>query len=145
MKEFQQVAVSGFILNEKGEILMVKRADDDDFLPGYWEVPGGGTDFGEHPLLAVEREIKEETGLDVEVGEPFHVDDYFMEPVRQAQDKKKIHRVEIFFVCRMKDINQKVELSNEHSEYRWVSVGNVSEIDMTDYQQKAIKAYFERD
>ncbi len=137
MKQFQQACVSGFITNEKKEVLVVKRSEDDEFLPGYWEVPGGGTDFGEHPILAVQREIKEETGLDVEVGNPFYVDDYFME-----KPGEKIHRVEIFFICRLKDQTQNVLLSHEHSEYRWVGKGTMKEVDMTDYQQKAMNVYF---
>ncbi len=137
MKEYQQVCVSGFVLNDKGEVLIVKRAMDDDFLPGYWEVPGGGTDFGEHPIIALQRELKEETGLDVEVDEPLYVDDYFMD-----KSHEKIHRVEIFFLCRMKDVNQQVQISHEHSEYKWVSKEAVSTVGMTEYMRKSISSFF---
>jgi len=32
---------------------------------GYWTLPGGGIEFGEHPADSAIREVKEETGLDV--------------------------------------------------------------------------------
>lgn len=136
MKSYQQVAVSGFILNSKQEVLLVKRSDSDDFLPGYWEMPGGGTDNGEHPIIALQREIKEEVGLDVEVGKPLTVDDYFME-----KEDEKIHRVEIFFACLLKN-NEPVVLSHEHSEYKWVSKDELPKVGMTDYTKKAIDSCF---
>lgn len=136
MKQYQQVAVSGFILNDKKEVLLVKRSDTDDFLPGYWEMPGGGTDNGEHPTIALQREIKEEVGLDVEVGKPLAVDDYFME-----KEDEKIHRVEIFFACLVKN-NQPVVLSHEHSAYKWVAKEDLEKLDMTAYTKKALKECF---
>lgn len=50
----------GIILNEKEEILLVKRKD----VP-IWVLPGGGIDKGETPEKAIVREVKEETGLNV--------------------------------------------------------------------------------
>lgn len=137
MQQYQQVCVSGFILNNKGEVLLVKRADNDDFLPGLWELPGGGTDFGEHPMKALEREIKEEVGLNVVIGKPLSVDDYFME-----KEDEKIHRVEMFFECRLKDDSQTVVLSHEHSAYAWLAKENLKSLEMTDYMTKAISACF---
>ncbi|HXS14987.1 MAG TPA: NUDIX hydrolase [Candidatus Saccharimonadales bacterium] len=133
MKQFQQACVSGFILNNKGEVLMVKRADNDDFLPGLWEMPGGGTDFGEHPIQALKREIKEEVGVDVEVGKVCFVDDYFME-----KDDEKIHRVELFYKCKLKNNDTEVRLSHEHSAYKWLSEENLKSLEMTAYMTKAV-------
>lgn len=43
-------------------------------LAGWWQIPGGGVEQGEHPADAVVREFAEETGLDVEVGDPVTVE-----------------------------------------------------------------------
>jgi len=59
----QNVTVSGYITNEKGETLLVKtfwRADT-------WELPGGGVDEGETLDTALRREIFEETGIEVKL------------------------------------------------------------------------------
>jgi 8-oxo-dGTP diphosphatase len=57
------VSVSGFITNEKGEVLLVKTHDRKDT----WETPGGQVENGETLEEAVRREIKEETGLNVKL------------------------------------------------------------------------------
>ncbi len=57
------VYAGGCIFNEKGEVLLQKRADCNK-----WGFPGGALELGETPQMAAKREVKEETGLDVEVG-----------------------------------------------------------------------------
>ena len=52
----------GCVFNEKGEVLLQRRADSNK-----WGVPGGAIEIGETPQMATAREFKEETGLDVEV------------------------------------------------------------------------------
>ena len=69
--KIQQGCTSAIILNEKDEILFTKRSDSDDFLPGVWELPGGGIEYGETPQDSIKREIKEECGLEIEVQSSF--------------------------------------------------------------------------
>ncbi len=58
------VHAGGCIFNENGEILLQRRGDCDQ-----WGFPGGTVELGETPQMAAIREVKEETGLDVEVGD----------------------------------------------------------------------------
>lgn len=53
------VGVTGVILNEKNEILLFKHT----YRKQSWSLPGGYLKAGEHPAEALEREIKEESGL----------------------------------------------------------------------------------
>lgn len=53
----------GCVFNDKGEVLLQRRGDSN-----LWGFPGGAVELGETPQMAAIREIKEETGLDVEVG-----------------------------------------------------------------------------
>ncbi len=59
------VGVTGIILNEKREILLFKHT----YRSHAWSLPGGYLKSGEHPREALEREIKEESGLVVSVDE----------------------------------------------------------------------------
>lgn len=56
------VGVTAVVLGEEGEVLLHRRADD-----GRWSTPGGILEPGEEPARAVVREVREETGLEVEV------------------------------------------------------------------------------
>ena len=59
------IAGAGIVLNDNNEILMVKTHNQG------WVFPGGQVEVGENVIDAVKREIMEETGVDVEVGEVF--------------------------------------------------------------------------
>ena len=53
------------------KVFLPKRADTKKFLPSVYELPGGHIDFGEDPITGLKREIDEEFGMEVEVGDPF--------------------------------------------------------------------------
>ncbi len=57
-----KVDIRGIVLNDQGEVLMVKEQVD-----GNWSIPGGWADIGYTPSEVIQKEIKEETGLDVTV------------------------------------------------------------------------------
>src|ERR1044071_4277255 len=74
-----------YIADEQGRVLMQRRADS-----GNWSLPGGVMEIGETIGQAVIREVREETGLDVELTgifgiytEPAHVIAYADGEVRQ--------------------------------------------------------------
>ncbi len=57
------IGVFAAIFDEHGRILLVKR----NYGPKNWTTPGGRLDAGESPPKALEREVKEETGYQIEV------------------------------------------------------------------------------
>lgn len=56
------VTVSGLVENDEGKILMIKSPDRS------WEIPGGQVEVGESLIDALKREVKEESGINIEVG-----------------------------------------------------------------------------
>lgn len=65
-----QKVVVGAVVAEEGKVLFLERKPD-DFLGGLVELPSGTVDEGEELLPALAREVKEETGLDVESVDEF--------------------------------------------------------------------------
>jgi len=63
--------VAGVIRRADGQLLITQRMADDT-LGGYWEFPGGKVDPGEELKAALFRELKEEIGVETEIGDEIH-------------------------------------------------------------------------
>lgn len=57
-------SVVAFVRDGAGRVLMVQRSDN-----GRWALPGGGHDLGESIADTVVREVREETGIEVQVAD----------------------------------------------------------------------------
>jgi ADP-ribose pyrophosphatase YjhB (NUDIX family) len=60
-------AVTAFVRGEDGRILLARRAFEPD--AGKWDALGGFLEEGEEPIAGLERELREETSLECEVGD----------------------------------------------------------------------------
>ena len=87
--------VSAVILDDGGRVLLQRRTDNDA-----WGLPGGAVEFGESVLDALAREVREETGLAVEIGRLIGV---YSHPdhhqVVTYPDGNVIHFVSVCFQC----------------------------------------------
>jgi len=77
-------------------VLLVERAKSP--LKGYWSLPGGALETGEHLLEGIRREVLEETGL---VIEPLRVVTIFERIMRDGKGKPEYHYVLIDYLCRV--------------------------------------------
>ena len=72
---------------EDGQIILIKRKNP----PAGWALPGGFVDYGESLEQAAIREVREETGLDVELVEQFHA---YSDPGRDPRQ----HTISVVFI-----------------------------------------------
>jgi mutator protein MutT len=87
------VGVGAVVVND-GKVLIVKRAHAP--RQGEWSLPGGRVELGETLVAATRRELKEETGLEVEVGPLVEVFDR----VHHADGRVRYHFVIVDYLCR---------------------------------------------
>jgi ADP-ribose pyrophosphatase YjhB (NUDIX family) len=116
-------SVNVVVVNDTGEILLIRRTDNDN-----WAVPGGAVDLGESVAQAAVRETREESGIECEISgivgiysDPKHVLLYTSNgEVRQ----------EFSIVLTARPLSGRPTPSNESSEVRWVPVDTVPEYTM---------------
>jgi 8-oxo-dGTP diphosphatase len=85
----------GAVVLDGDRVLLVRRANEP--LKGQWSLPGGAVDVGETLRDAIRREVREETGLEVEPGAIVDV----LDRIRVETDgRTRFHYVLIDFICR---------------------------------------------
>ena len=107
-----RLAVKAFIV-KKGKLFAMKRASEDVQNPGIWEIPGGRLDLGEDPVLGLMRELREETGMYIDIIYPLSVRHFI-------RDDDQIITM-LIFLCKPKRGGQ-LKLSDEHSDYKWIDL-----------------------
>lgn len=119
--------VAALIYNSKNQILITLRPEG-FHLSGLWEFPGGKVEDGESYPNALIREIKEETNLDINVG-----DLYWEEKV--AYTKKRVHLY--FYRCELTREDQQV-VCHDVDDYRWVYKNELNDFDFPEADKALI-------
>lgn len=91
------VAAAGVVLNEKNEVLLVNTYNDG------WVLPGGEVEIGENLIEAVRREIREESGISVQVGELFCISSNTASYPGYGGVKTVPTKVILDFICQRQD------------------------------------------
>ncbi|HAV62992.1 MAG TPA: NUDIX hydrolase [Verrucomicrobiales bacterium] len=105
------ITVGGLIFDASGHVLMLRTHK----WSGLWGIPGGKTKLGETSEQALIRELKEETGLDIDEIEFVLVQDC----ISSKEFYRDAHFVLLNYTCRVAGQKQ-VMLNEEAEEYRWL-------------------------
>jgi 8-oxo-dGTP diphosphatase len=121
------------VQNQQGQILLVQRADGDNWDPGKWEFPGGKLDQGQDISSALEREVFEETGLVV------------LPSSRIVYCESKLITVGkyeglayVILIGTATSQTTDVKLSSEHQDFKWVTVAGALDLDLALDTHKAL-------
>lgn len=107
-----RLSVKGVLLH-RGRVLLLSNRR------GEWDLPGGQPDPGEEPRATVVREVREETGLAVEVGLALEPQLFEVLPGRTVRI--------LPFLCLLRE-DRPVVLSDEHLASRWLPLAEVAAV-----------------
>ena len=128
MEKAYGLTIRSVVKNKKGKILVLRRHPKSKTNPHKWELPGGKIEKGEFFDEALIREIKEETALDVKVGD-------FCEAVQDDYPHKRT----VQLIMYSKDITGEVKISDEHDDWMWASINEIKSLEITSSLEKTIK------
>jgi len=123
------ISQKAIVFNEEGKFLTLHRTSTAPSNPDKWDFPGGDLDFGEDTIEGITREIKEEAGLEVKDLKPFDIE-------------SNIYEDEEFWVTiayTAKVIVDKVVLSFEHDEFKWVTPEEFLKLESPDKLKRFVK------
>ncbi|WP_080043553.1 NUDIX hydrolase [[Actinomadura] parvosata] len=101
------VSVAGVVVDDQGRALLIQRRDN-----GHWEAPGGILELDEDIISGVRREVREETGLDVE-------------PEQLTGVYKNMKRGIVALVFRCRPFSGSLTETSESQDFRWVTAEEV--------------------
>ncbi len=127
----------GALIFQREKILLVERGKQP--LKGYWSLPGGVLETGEHLADAIRREVLEETGLEVK---PIAVFEIFERIMRDKEGKPEYHYVLIDYICKV--TGGELKASDDASRADWFKRKDLANLKITEGTLPVIERAFER-
>jgi ADP-ribose pyrophosphatase YjhB (NUDIX family) len=128
------VGVGGVVIH-RGRALLIRRGHEP--LKGEWSIPGGMLELGEELTAGVRRELKEETGLDVEPQECILVFDRIL----HEGERVKYHYVIVDYLCRWR--GGRLRPASDVTDARWVRQQDLPRYGLTELATKVILKAFD--
>ncbi|MCP2004244.1 MULTISPECIES: nucleoside triphosphatase NudI [Buttiauxella] len=120
------------IIENNGEVLLCKMADDRGVFPGQWALSGGGMEPGEKMEEALLREIQEELGAELQITriKPWTFADDVRVKTYADGSKEEIYMIYLLFDCI--SANRQVTFNEEFQEIAWVKPSDLNNYDLNE-------------
>ncbi len=128
------VGVGGVVIR-RNRVLLIRRRREP--LKGEWSIPGGMLELGEELAEGVQREIKEETGLEVEPLRILEVFDRIMHVGRRV----RYHFVIVDYACRLK--RGRLKPASDVLDARWVRRQDLPQYHLTEKAREVVLQAFQ--
>jgi 8-oxo-dGTP diphosphatase len=128
----------GAVIVDGDRVLLIRRGHEP--LKGAWSIPGGVVELGETLTEALVREVREETGLDVDVGPVLEVLDRVH---RNSDGRVEFHFVIIDYLCAPR--GGALACGTDADAAEWTPRGALSACELTAPLRRVIEAAFNRD
>ena len=121
-----------------GKILTIRRTETAPTWSLCWDLPGGALDYGEDIKYGITREIREETGLDVE-------ELSVMDVISRLKDKEEESLTEIRYlvtICYVaRPTTTEVILSHEHDDFMWATPDEFQQLKASPRNKKFVEIF----
>ena len=126
----QRVRPAAYVWCERDGLVLLCRVAS--HLPGrgHWTLPGGGLRFGEDPPRAAVREVREETGLDLELGELLGIRSAVLEP-GETETGHRIQAIGILYRATLRGGELRDETHGSSDLARWIPLDEVASLPLT--------------
>ena len=131
------LGVGALIFDDEKRILLIERGGEP--LKGWWSLPGGVLETGETLADGVRREVKEETGLNVE---PEQMIEVFERIMRDAEGRPEYHYVLIDYICRW--TGGALQPADDCADARWATRRDCASMRITEGTLTVIEKAWER-
>jgi len=129
-------AVTAAVVNDAGQLLMIRRTDNDQ-----WAIPGGRQEVGETPLEAARREVREETGILCEITDLVGIFSNPRNVIEYTRDGEVRQEFSILFAGH--PIGGEIRTSTESQEVNWCDRSTVLQLAMTPAQRRRIRYFLQ--
>ena len=119
---------SAVLIQHNGKFLLGRRNKIN--ANGMWVIPGGGVDFGETTQQAAVREIKEETGLDIELIK-------FLCHKEIINLPGNYHGVVFFYLAKLK--NNSIKIGDDLSDAKFFSIDEIKKLNVVDSVKEVLE------
>lgn len=110
---------------------MLRRRGGTPEFEYLYELPGGKVEFGHDPKAALQREVSEETGLEISTMQ--------LSDVYSSLDSADLQKQYISLVFWVSVQGSNVRLSNEHSKYVWKRLSEIQLNEVTDFTRTELQ------
>ena len=124
-----RLSVYAYIVSD-GAVLLTQVADGypDE---GHWTLPGGGLDWGEHPLDALRREIYEETGLEGSVRDLIGINSIVF-PTNTDLKLAPLHAIWLVYHATASGEPSVVDIGGSTAAAAWVRIDALADLPVVD-------------
>jgi 8-oxo-dGTP diphosphatase len=112
------VGVGALIIDGEGRLFLTRRGPQAKNERGLWEFPGGSVEFGETLAQALRREMYEEFGIEIEVGELIDLVDHILPEEGQ-------HWVSPTYLCNIVRGTPIIQEPEKCSEIGWFAIEDI--------------------
>ena len=134
----RRTRLSVYALVRDGDLVLLRQIAQADPGGGLWTLPGGGVDWGEHPIDALHRELYEETGLRGTVQDLLGINSHVFGS-QPGTDRPALHAVRLVYQVAALGDPTVTEIGGSTVDAAWVSPTRLDELPLANLVDWALK------